>query len=162
MHDQAATNDRKKLILVVGAIVALLVIAVILFLIFRGDGDSPAGTNGDKGTIADTHEQLMTQSIAIVKDVNLLLAGITDKQSAEEARDKLVEFNNQLKDLTARSDALGKPDAEKRAELEALPGYADTMAKLKVEFVRLTDHPDALQVVLEALPELDTKQEDAE
>lgn len=135
-----STRSGKVAVLLVGILVLVAVAAGVFFFIQRG---------------GETHEALMEESITIVEDINVLLAGITDQASAEAAQNQLTLLNNRMNELTARSDELGTPDAEKQAELEQLPGYREAMQELSNQFVRLTNDPDALEVVLQALPSLD-------
>lgn len=134
-------NAKRTGALIVGIVIIIAIAAGAFFLLQQRGGD--------------THEALMEESITVVEDINVLLAGITDKAGAEAAQSQLVALNKKMDELTARSDEIGKPDAEAQAELEKMPGYAEAMQELTNQFVRLTNDPEALEVVLQALPSLD-------
>lgn len=146
-----STQKSNKTFLIVGGVICfLLVVGLCIYLMPRG-GDSPIS----RGANSDTHKSLMTSSISVVEKVNGVLAGITDKATAEAASVQLGELNEELQALSTKADQLGEPSDQEQAALESLPGYQDAMAKLKEQFLRLTDDAEALEVVMKALPELD-------
>lgn len=156
--EQNPTAQKSKLPLIIALVLGLALLVGICWFIWGRGGDDTgnvAGGNSATATQSDTHEDLMKSSIKVVESVNVLLAGITDKASAEKAKDQLSQYNEQLQSLTARSEKIGKPSDQQQAELENLPGYQAAMEKLKSEFLRLTDNAEALEVVMQALPALD-------
>lgn len=66
----------------------------------------------------DSHEKVTKDVISLMNKLGDTLGTVTDKASAEAAKDKLKALGDEMKALKSRMDKVGKPsgDAEKKLE----------------------------------------------
>jgi hypothetical protein len=75
----------------------------------------------------DSHEALMKDQIAVIRDLNAVLANVKDAETARAAKPEIEALGNRMKKLEDRAKALGEPSADQKKALEEK--YQDEMMK---------------------------------
>jgi hypothetical protein len=101
-----------------------------------------------------THESLMKDAIAVMKEWATVLEGVKDEASAEVAKPKLQAINAKMKDLKTKADTLGKPPAEeeKRLKEKYEPEFKQVLDKLMPEVLRIGFDPKLGPILKDAMP----------
>ena len=101
-----------------------------------------------------THESVMKDSIAKLKEVVTILESVKDESSAQAAKPKLQAISTQLKGLKTKSDQLGKPtaDEEKRLREKYEPEVKELTPKLMSEMMRVALDPKLGPIIKDSLP----------
>jgi len=101
---------------------------------------SVAGCSGP-----DTHEKLMRDMLAMMKDVVIILEPVNDADSARAAGKQMKRLELRGKVLEARKQKLGQPTAAEKKEL---------VAKLESEFKEVMPKFSAAIMKVHQFPEL--------
>jgi hypothetical protein len=101
-----------------------------------------------------THESVLKDSIAKLKEVATILEGVTDEASAQAAKPKLQAISTQLKELKTKMDQLPKPsaDEEKRLKEKYEPQMKEMMPKLMAQMMRVAMDPKLGPIIKDSLP----------
>jgi len=104
----------------------------------------------------DTHESVTTEAIGCMTELAALLDGVTDKASALAAKPNLEALTAKMKDLAARTESLGEPDAETKQQLEQRFQEAMADTSLMQSLMRLATVPEALEVLDDVMQQLNS------
>ena len=99
----------------------------------------------------DTFNNLAEQTIKTIDEFTAILAKVTDKKSADESKSKFEETAKTMADLVKRSQKLGEPSAEQKAELDKkYKAKIDAAAKhLQAELNRIAMKVDGGQEIVQ-------------
>jgi len=99
----------------------------------------------------DTFDNLAEQTIKTIDEFTAILAKVTDKKSADEAKPKFKEAAKTMADLVKRSKKLGEPSAEQKAQLDKnFKSKIDVAAKhLQAELNRIATKVDGGQEIVQ-------------
>ncbi len=98
---------------------------------------------------SDSREKVTEDGLDLMEEMVGVLEGVTDKESAEEAKPKLEELNKEGEELKARAEKLGDPSKEEEKELEEKYGeqMKEVFGKMMAQMARLSAKPEAMAVI---------------
>lgn len=101
----------------------------------------------------DSHEAVADQTVAALNDLNEVLAGVTDKATADAAKPKIDAAAKQLGELKARAEALGQPSDSVEKDVESQYGVkaAAAVETLRQHILRISVDPMVRQAIGESL-----------
>jgi hypothetical protein len=101
-----------------------------------------------------THDSLMQDAIAKMKELNTVLAGITDEASANAAKPKLQAIDADMKKIKDQDDKLPKMTADEKKALETK--YAKDMEAVSGDLfgnlMRIGMDPKLGPILKDAMP----------
>ena len=98
---------------------------------------------------SDSREKVMEDRIDNMKETLGVLEGVTDKESADEARPELEELHREEEKIKGRTMILGDPTKEEGKELDEEYGeqVKELGRKLKKEAMRVNANPETASVL---------------
>ena len=105
----------------------------------------------DTAKTSDSREKVVEDQLDLINEMIGVLEGVTDKESAEEAKPELEELIKEAEATQARMKELGEPSEEEEKELEEK--YGEQMEgvahKVGAQMGRLRARPEAMAVIRE-------------
>ena len=103
---------------------------------------------------SDSRDKVIEDQLDIMEEMVGVLEGVTDKESAEEAKPKLEELSKETEAIQARAEKLGDPTEEEQKELKEKYGEQMTEVAVKIaeQMQRLQSNPETKSVVDGAMP----------
>jgi chromosome segregation ATPase len=88
---------------------------------------------------SDSREKVMEDQLDLMEQTVGILEGVTDKESAEEAKPKLEALKEVSEELQARAKKLGKPTEEEAKELQEKYGekMTEVANKMMAQMMRV-------------------------
>jgi len=108
---------------------------------------------------SDPHEKVMVDMLDCMEEVTEVLAGVTDKASAEAAKPKLEAFGERMKGIQKDMEEVGEPDKEKEEALKEKyeKRMKEVMGKFMKEGMRIGMNPELGAVLKEAMEGISPK-----
>jgi chromosome segregation ATPase len=103
---------------------------------------------------SDSQEKVYEDQLDLMEDTVGILEGVTDKESAEEAKPKLESLKKVSEELQARAKKLGEPTEEEQKELQEKYGkkMAEVANKMMTEMMRVQSNPETKSAVEGVMP----------
>ncbi len=71
-----------------------------------------------KNSKPDSHEQIVVDMLAAMRDASKILAKVQDAQTGKEAKPELQKIAHRIGEINKRLEMMGAPSKEQEAELE--------------------------------------------
>lgn len=81
-------------------------------------GAQSPNTDPPKDAKPDSHEQIVVDMLAAIKDATKALAKVQDVQSGKEAKPDLEKIAARMGEISKRVEKMGRPTKEQEADLE--------------------------------------------
>jgi hypothetical protein len=106
------------------------------------------------GCSKPTHESVLKDGIAKMKELNTVLASITDESSASAAKPKLQAINADMKKIKEQNDKLPKMTADEEKALKAKyeKDIGSVTADLMSNAMRIGLNPTLAPILKDAMP----------
>jgi hypothetical protein len=103
----------------------------------------------------DTHDQIMADQLAGIKELNVILEGVTDEASAKAAAPQVDAWVGRMKGLKQRSEALAPPSPEEERVLKEKyePQMKELMASFGPNMMRIAFNPSLAAHLQKSLTE---------
>ena len=106
---------------------------------------------GCGGSGGDTMESLSEETVDLMGEFADILEGVTDKETAEAAKPKLMELGEKMQELQRRIEAIRVPTEEDTAAMMALPGAMEARSRITQQAFRIGANPELQGILEEAL-----------
>ena len=102
---------------------------------------------------SDPHEKAIVEMMECMEEMTEILAGVTDKASAEAAKPKLKAVNDRMTASKKNMDEIGKPDEAKEKMLkEKYEGrMKEMMPRMMKESMRVMMNPEFSAILADAM-----------
>jgi hypothetical protein len=112
---------------------------------------------GGGGGAGDTAESVSRDMVANMKEMGVILTGITDEASAKAAVPRIEAVRAKMRDAGQRAKNVPKVDAatEKKIEESMRPGMMEAMTSIAAAQERLAGQPELLAIIQPAMQNME-------
>ena len=105
---------------------------------------------------SDSHEAIAEDTVALMKEMVVVLEGVTDKPSAEAAVSELEDIIERMDEIGERVEAMGELPADEMLELTNEAGMPATGMEFVGQMMRLKGNEEAMAILEPALAKMDS------